>query len=127
MNARPFDKVRPQPEDDMAKKKELPAGRPDRERVPTHPGEILREDVLPALGEPVMTVARKLGVTRQHLHRILAEKAPVTPEMALRLGKFCGNGAGLWLRMQQAYDLWHAERALKKEIAKIPTAKARAA
>jgi len=68
-----------------------------------------------------------LGVTRQHLHRILAETAPVSPEMALRLGKFCGNGPGLWLRMQQAYDLWHAERAMRKEIAKIPTAKERAA
>jgi addiction module HigA family antidote len=106
---------------------ELPALRANPNREPTHPGAILREDVLPAIGEPVMTVAKKLGVTRQHLHRILAEKAPVTPEMAVRLGKFCGNGPGLWLRLQQAYDLWHAERALKKVVAKIPTAKARAA
>ncbi|OYX80164.1 MAG: addiction module antidote protein, HigA family [Bradyrhizobium sp. 35-63-5] len=112
----------------MAKrKKELPAGRPHADLVPTHPGEILREDVLPAIGEPVMTVAKKLGVTRQHLHKILAETAPVTPEMAVRLGKFCGNGPDLWLRLQQAFDLWHAERALREEIAKIPTAKARAA
>jgi antitoxin HigA-1 len=110
----------------MAKKSnEFAAGRPDRE--PTHPGAILREDVLPAIGEPVAVAARHLGVTRQHLHRILAEKAPVTPEMAVRLGKFCGNGPGLWLRMQQAYDLWHAERALKAEVAKIPTARAKAA
>jgi addiction module HigA family antidote len=101
--------------------------RRDPKRPPTHPGAILREDVLPAIGEPVATVAKKLGVTRQHLHRILAEKAPVSAEMAIRLGKFCGNGPGLWLRLQQAYDLWHAERALRKEIAKIPTAKARAA
>lgn len=101
--------------------------RPDPNRAPTHPGAVLREDVLPAIGEPVMTVAKKLGVTRQHLHRILAEKAPVSAEMAVRLGKFCGNGPDLWLRLQQTYDLWHAERALKKEIAKIPTAKMRAA
>jgi antitoxin HigA-1 len=101
--------------------------RRDPNRQPTHPGAILREDVLPTLDEPVMLVAKKLGVTRQHLHRILAEKAPVTPGMALRLGKFCGNGPGLWLRMQQAYDLWHAERALRNVVAKIPTAKARAA
>jgi addiction module HigA family antidote len=100
--------------------------RPDPNRVPTPPGAILRLDVLPAIGKPVMTVAKKLGVTRQHLHKILAETAPVTPEMAVRLGKFCGNGPGLWLRLQQAYDLWHAERALKKVVAKIPTAKARA-
>jgi addiction module HigA family antidote len=110
----------------MARKSRIRgAVRPERE--PTHPGAILRDDVLPSIGEPVITVAKKLGVRRQHLHRILAEQAPVTPEMALRLGKFCGNGAGLWLRMQQAYDLWHAERTLKAEIAKIPTAKARAA
>jgi len=107
------------------KSSKLAAARPERE--PAHPGAILREDVLPAIGEPVMMVAKALGVTRQHLHRIMAEKAPITPEMALRLGKFCGNGPGLWLRLQQAYDLWHAERALKKEIAKIPTAKAKAA
>ncbi len=105
----------------------LKAIRPDPNRAPTHPGAILREDVLPAIGEPVSAVAKKLGVTRQHLHRVLAEKAPVSPEMAVRLGKFCGNGPGLWLRMQQAYDLWHAERALKKVVAKIPTAKAKAA
>ena len=106
-------------------KTEMIARRPARE--PTHPGAILREDVLPAIGEGVANAARKLGVTRQHLHRILAEKAPISPEMAIRLGKFCGNGPELWLRMQQAFDLWHAQRALKTEIAKIPTAKARAA
>lgn len=101
--------------------------RPDPKRPPVHPGELLREDVLPAIGDTVADVAKKLGVTRQHLHRILAEKAPVSAEMAVRLGKFCGNGPGLWLRMQQAYDLWHAERAMKAEIRKIPTAKAKAA
>ena len=110
----------------MAKKNnEIAAARPDRE--PTHPGAILREDVLPAIGEPVMTVAKKLGVTRQHLHRILAEQAPVTPEMALRLGKFCGNGPDLWLSMQAAYDLWHIEKQMKAELAKIPVAARKAA
>ena len=60
------------------------------------------------------------GVSRQTLHRILAGTSAVTPEMALRLGKFCGNGAALWLRMQEAFDLWHAERRLAKELDKIP-------
>jgi len=109
----------------MGTKAEMEARRPAR--APTHPGAILREDVLPAIGEAVASAAQKLGVTRQHLHRILAERAPVSPEMAIRLGKFCGNGPELWLGMQQAYDLRHAERAMKSEIAKIPTAKARAA
>jgi plasmid maintenance system antidote protein VapI len=44
--------------------------------------------------------------------------------MALRLGKFCGNGPGIWLRMQQAHDIWKAEQRLKKVLAKIPTATA---
>ena len=91
-------------------------------RKPTHPGELLREDVFPALRISVSEAARKLRVSRQTLHRILAGDAGVTPDMAVRLGKFCGNGPGLWLRMQQAYDLWHAEQRLAKELAKIPTA-----
>ncbi len=98
-----------------------------RKRAPTHPGTILRLDVLPAIGESVMSAAKKLGVSRQLLHRILAEQAPITPEMALRLGKFCGNGPNLWLAMQQAYDLWHAEKAMRKTLAKIETAKEQAA
>jgi antitoxin HigA-1 len=89
-------------------------------RRPTHPGAILREDVLPALGLSVSEAARQLGVTRQTLHRIMAEKASITPEMAARLGRFCGNGPGLWLRMQQGYDLWRAERELGPELKKIP-------
>jgi len=93
-------------------------------RKPTHPGELLREDVLPALRISVSEAARNLRVSRQTLHRILAGDAGVTPDMAVRLGKFCGNGPGLWLRMQQAYDLWHAEQRLADELAKIPTAPA---
>ena len=89
-------------------------------RPPTHPGVILREDVLPSLGLSVSEAARQLRVSRQTLHRILAGTSAVTPEMAIRLGRFCGNGAGLWLRMQEAFDLWHAERRLAKELDKIP-------
>jgi len=84
-----------------------------------HPGEVLREDVLPALGLSVTEVARQLGVSRQSLHRIMAGRQPVTVEMALRLGRFCGNGPALWLRLQQAYDLWQAEPRLRGELARI--------
>ena len=90
------------------------------QRKPTHPGAILREDVLPALGLSISEAARQLGVARQTLHRIMAEKVSVTPEMAARLGRFCGNGPGLWLRMQQASDLWRAERELRSELERIP-------
>jgi len=95
-------------------------------RKPTHPGELLREDVLSALRISVSEAARKLRISRQTLHRILAGDAGVTPDMAVRLGKFCGNGPGLWLRMQQAYDLWHAEQRLANELTKIPTTRAAA-
>lgn len=90
-------------------------------RKPTHPGEILREDVLPALGISVSEAARKLGISRQQLHRVLACTHPITTEMALRIGKFAGNGPGLWLRMQQAHDLWHAELQMKDELSNIET------
>ena len=88
--------------------------------APTHPGAILREDVLPALNLTVSEAARQLGVSRQMLHSILAERSAISPEMAVRFGRFCGNGAAFWLRMQTAHDLWHAERKLRDEIQKIP-------
>ncbi|WP_119271154.1 HigA family addiction module antitoxin [Taklimakanibacter deserti] len=90
-------------------------------RKPTHPGAILREDVLPALKISVSDAAEKLLISRQTLHKILAEKGPITPEMAVRIGKLCGNGPDLWLGMQQAVDLWEAQQKLAKEVEKIPT------
>jgi len=98
---------------------EVPARRPPR-MEPTHPGAILREEVLPTLGISVTAAARQLRVSRQSLHAILAERSAVSPEMAVRLGRFCGNGPELWLRMQGAHDLWHAERKLADELEKIP-------
>jgi addiction module HigA family antidote len=93
---------------------------PDPRRQPTHPGALLREDILPALGLAVSEAARALGVSRQTLHNLVSEKVAVTPEMALRLGS-CGDGPGIWLRMQVAYDLWRAEREHAAEIERIPT------
>ncbi len=93
-------------------------------RPPIHPGELMREDVLPALGLSVSEAARRIGVSRQQLHRVLACTHPITIEMALRIGKFSGNGPGLWMRMQQAYDLWHTEQRMKDELSKIEPAAA---
>jgi addiction module HigA family antidote len=86
-----------------------------------HPGELLREDVMPALGRTRAEIARLLGVSRQTLHSILTERAPVTPEMALRLGKLCGNGPDLWLTLQSRYDLERLREAKRSEIDAIPT------
>lgn len=95
-----------------------------RLRKPTHPGAVLKEDVLPALGLSVSAAAGRLGVSRQFLHKIMAGRAPITAGMALRIGKFCGNGPELWLNMQQAYDLWEARQELGAEIGRIKTAEA---
>ena len=97
---------------------EYSANRP-LNRQPLHPGEILREDVLPALGLSISEMARRLGVSRQQVHWVLACTHPVTVEMALRIGRLVGNGPGIWLRLQQNYDLWHAEQGLSSELEKI--------
>lgn len=88
---------------------------------PMHPGEMLREDVLPALGKSKAEIARLLGISRQSLYDIIAEKQPVTPGTALQLGNLCGNGPDLWINLQRAYDLVIAERELAGKIKNIPT------
>ena len=88
---------------------------------PMHPGELLRDDVLPAIGRPKTEIANLLGISRQTLYDIIDEKQPVSPGMALRLGKLCGNGPDFWINLQRAYDLANAERELAAEIKKIPT------
>ncbi len=92
----------------------------DLTRPPIHPGEILREDVLPGLDMSVTVAAAHLRVTRQALHRVLAGTSAVSPTMAVRIGKFCGNGPEVWLRLQATYDLWHAQRELGDEVDAIP-------
>ena len=98
--------------------------RRDPKRRPMHPGEILREDVLPSLKMTVKDAAAALGVSRQMLHGILNGSAAVTPEMALRLGKLCGNGPELWLALQTRYDLERLRREKAAEIDAIPTLQA---
>jgi addiction module HigA family antidote len=88
---------------------------------PVHPGAILREDVIPALGRPKAEIARLLGISRQQLYDILAERKPITVPMALRIGKLCGNGGGIWMRMQQSYDRKIAEREMAAVLEAIPT------
>ena len=78
----------------------------DPKRRPTHPGAILRHDVLPALNMTQKAFADWIGVSRLTVSEILNEKRAVTPDMAMRLGKALGNGPQFWLRMQQTLDLW---------------------
>ena len=81
-----------------------------KKRKPTHPGEVLREDVLSALGLTQLAFVNRLGVSRRTVSELLHERRPVTPDMAIRLGKLLGNGPEIWLGMQQTLDIWELER-----------------
>jgi addiction module HigA family antidote len=74
---------------------------------------------LPATQKTKTEIARLLGISRQSLYDILDCKQPITPQMAVRIGKLCGNGPTLWLAMQAKHDLWEAERSVDVSI--IPT------
>jgi len=91
-------------------------------RLPTHPGVFFAADILPALGRRTIgEIARLLGISRQTLYRVMAGETAVSPDMAVRLGKLCGNGPELWINMQSRYDVWEARQRLGKQIDKIPT------
>jgi antitoxin HigA-1 len=81
-------------------------------RCPSHPGAYFREVSFPALKVTKSEFATALGISRQMLHGIMSEKYPVTAEMAVRFGHVLGNGPILWIEMQRAHDLWHAERKI---------------
>jgi antitoxin HigA-1 len=83
-------------------------------RCPTHPGALLREIVLPAMPTSKTDFAKALGISPQALYDLLAEKQPVSPIMAVRLGLLFEQSPASWLNMQTAYDLWHAERQIDK-------------
>ena len=87
---------------------------------PTHPGLIIRDDVLPELQISVNEAAEQLGVSRVTLSRVINGRSAITAEMALRVGKWVGNGPDIWLRMQSQYDLWQAK---KKGDVKVKKAK----
>ena len=91
------------------------------ERAPSHPGAAI-EDILIDLKIPKSEIARMLNISRQHLYDIIAGRKPVSPEVAVRLGKLFGDGGGIWIRLQAAYDLWQAQRTV--DVSAIPTIKA---
>ena len=88
-------------------------------RRPTHPGEMLREDFLPDFDLRIASLAVAVGVSRQSINELLRERRAVSPEMALRLARLFGNSPEFWLNAQRAVDLWDADQAIKKEVARI--------
>lgn len=94
-------------------------------RCPTHPGILLREDVLPALNLTKSRAADLLGVSRAYLYRLLDGDVPMSVEMCLKVGKFAGNGGRLWWNMQATYNLWQAEHdpKIRKVVKQVPSYK----
>jgi addiction module HigA family antidote len=90
-----------------------------RKRRPTHPGEILREDVVPALNITQGELAQRLGVSRRTVNEIMQEKRPVTVDTAHRLARALGTSPEVWLGLQQDVDLWDALQAKKGEYEQI--------
>jgi addiction module HigA family antidote len=90
-----------------------------RRMEPPHPGEYLREDMLPALGMTIKELAGHLGVTRTTLSELVHEKRAVSLDMAQRLGKAFGNGTRFWLALQMQHDIWCAERESPVSVARL--------
>ena len=91
----------------------------NRKRRPTHPGAILREDVLPAARLTQDKLASLLGVSRRTVSEILRERRPVTTDMAHRLARAFGTSPEMWLGLQQDVDLWDTHQARRREYEKI--------
>lgn len=80
----------------------------ERKRRPTHPGAVLREDVLPELGLSQRELAQRIGVSRQTISSIVRERSPVTTDLAHRLARFLGTSPEVWVALQRDVDLWDA-------------------
>jgi antitoxin HigA-1 len=93
---------------------------------PVHPGEIIKEDILPSVGLTVTAAAKALGVSRQMLHDILAQRKPLSAVMCLRVARLFGGSPEVWMRLQAAYDLKKTEQNKKvmKRVARIVPVKA---
>ena len=89
---------------------------------PPHPGEILKEDVLPEIGITVGNFAAHLDISHPHLSKVLNNgRASITAEMDLKLSEALGQPPGLWIRMQAAYDLWQAEQQPRQHVTALVT------
>lgn len=90
-----------------------------RLRPPSHPGELMAEVLHEHLALSTAEAAKRMGITRQALHRVLSGAGALSPDMALRFGALTGAAPGLFLRMQEARDLWLAEKRLAKRLKAI--------
>ena len=72
---------------------------------PIHPGEIIREDILPEAGLSVSATAKALGVSRQAVHDILIGRKPLSAVMRLKISRLFGSTPEFWMRPQADYEL----------------------
>lgn len=90
---------------------------------PPHPGEVLQDTVLREAGGLTVTAfARRLGVSRVALSRVVNGRAAVSAELAIRLAAAIGGSAESWLAMQAAFDLWQAQKNRRPRIRRLPAA-----
>lgn len=80
------------------------------DNAPLHPGELLREDIFPALKISKAELAKRLGITPRRLNDLMAERQPINLDLAMRLGAVLGYGPRYWLGLQIQHDIWRAER-----------------
>jgi antitoxin HigA-1 len=86
---------------------------------PPHPGDVLKDGVFTGTDITIADFAKRIGVTRVTLSRILNGKASVSPDMALRLSAALGGSAETWLHMQANYDLWQAQQKFRPTIEQL--------
>ena len=91
----------------------------NRKRKPTHPGELLRKDVLPSSGLSQAELARRLKVSRRTVSEIVNERRSVTIDMAHRLARVFNTTPDVWVNMQMAFDLWDALEQNKRVYERI--------
>jgi addiction module HigA family antidote len=91
----------------------------NRKRRPTHPGELLREEILPATGLTQRELAKHLSISRRALNEIINERRAVTPDVAHRLARVFDTSPELWLNLQQAVDVWEAYKTNRSVYVKI--------
>ena len=87
-------------------------------RCPTHPGALLREDILPEVNKTKTEIAQSIGISRQQLYDIITEKKPISAEVAVRLAKFFNTTPLFWVNMQSAFDTWNAQQTV--DVSNIP-------
>lgn len=88
-------------------------------RMPTHPGEMLREEFLDPMGITQRELANGIQVPYQRVNELINGKRGVTPSTALRLGKYFGTTAGFWMNLQLRWDLYRAQKAEAGQLKKI--------